>query len=75
MADKENDPTRWSHSSGEMQEIQRRIDEASERDTRYSGVEADGDVVITANPIELRLIMSSGEKARERAGAAEKKYA
>ena len=77
MAKEDDDTTRWSHSSGELRELQQHVEKAAgkaaDEASRYSGIEGEASVAVTGNKAELRLVISSGEKARERSKLAEKR--
>lgn len=62
MAD---DPSRWSHSTGESQEFRDRH-ATSTRSSGYSGVEENADIGFTGNATDLGLALSSGRAAKQR---------
>ena len=57
MAD---DPTRWSHSTGEMEAAQERVDQAN------NGAVGEATVAMSANATDLFSTISSGESAKKR---------
>lgn len=61
MAD---DPTRWSHSTGEAQEFVERIAATSNRSSGYSGVEEEATVGVKSNVADLDIVVSSGREAQ-----------
>lgn len=62
-----DDPTRWSHSTGELQA--KRKTEVGHGDSAhssgsYSGVEEAGSVLVSARAADLALLLSSSDKAK-----------
>lgn len=54
-----DDPTRWSHSSGEMKEAQERINKANEF------IVGEATVGMSGNATDLLTVVSSGQRAKE----------
>lgn len=64
----QEDPSRWSHSTGELEEKRRA--EAGPNDTArssdsYSGAEEVGIALVSARAIDLALLLSSSDEAKQ----------
>jgi acetoin utilization deacetylase AcuC-like enzyme len=67
MAHDGDDPSRWSHSTGEAREFEKRIAAFnSGRSSEYSGVPEEGGFGVPVNPTDAAVAISSGQAAQER---------
>ncbi|KND92551.1 hypothetical protein TOPH_02890 [Tolypocladium ophioglossoides CBS 100239] len=76
MSADDHGPSRWSHSTSEKSGVPSYAAETQDQSEarssdNYSGVEELATVAVVGKPANLALIMSSGQKARERAKASD----
>ncbi|TKW51914.1 hypothetical protein CTA1_2959 [Colletotrichum tanaceti] len=62
----DHDPARWSHSTGEAQQHDDRINAANQRSSGSSGVVEEATPGVNGNATDLSITVSSGQEAKDR---------